>query len=48
MPSDEPKDKPREDPRISVMDWVLGVGQVVVRKFRSVPRSQMAHMYVKR
>lgn len=48
MPTDEPKDKPPEDPRISVMDWVLGVGRVVVRKFASVPRSPMARLYAKR
>ena len=49
MPSDEPEDKQREDPRISVMDWVLGIGRVAARKFRSTPPpSQLARVCAKR
>ncbi|MBA3393316.1 MAG: hypothetical protein H0T89_11760 [Deltaproteobacteria bacterium] len=28
-----------DDPRVSVMDWLLGVGEAVARKVTAVPRS---------
>jgi hypothetical protein len=33
--------------RLSVMDWLLGVGHVVVRKLRGVPRAPMVRLHPK-
>ncbi len=36
------------DPRISVMDWILGIGNMVVRRFRGVPTAPMTRLHAKR
>jgi hypothetical protein len=33
--------------RLSVMDWLLGVGHVVVRRLRGVPRAPMVRLHPK-
>jgi hypothetical protein len=39
---------PPEATELSVMDWLLGVGHVVVRRLRGVPRSPMVGLHPKR
>jgi hypothetical protein len=34
--------------RISVMDWLLGVGGVVARRLRGVPRAPMVNLHPRR
>lgn len=37
-----------EDPRISVMEWLLGLGAVVKRRIRTVPGSPLARIHARR
>jgi hypothetical protein len=39
---------PAEATELSVMDWLLGVGHVVVRRLRGAPRSPMIALHPKR
>ena len=37
-----------DDPRVSVMEWLLGVGHMVARKLQRGPTSPMARIHVRR
>lgn len=39
---------PLERAELSVMDWLLGVGHMVVRRLRGAPRSPMVSLHPKR
>lgn len=39
---------PAEDPRVSVMEWLLGLGGVVARRLRTVPGSPLARIHARR
>lgn len=43
-----PPSEPPEDPKLSVMEWLLGVGHVVARKLRGTPPSAMVRLHPKR
>ncbi len=43
-----PEDPAPQDGRVSVMEWLLGVGNVIARKVRTVPGSPMLRIHARR
>ena len=43
-----PDETPPEDTRVSVMEWLLGVGNVIARKVRTVPSSAGLRIHARR
>jgi len=49
QPSREPApEPPAEDPRISVAEWLISIGRVVVRRVTAVPGSPVARIHARR
>jgi len=43
-----PDGDPPRDTKLSVMDWLVGVGHIVAQRIRTVPRSPMVRLHPKR
>lgn len=44
-PAPEP---PAEDNRVSVVEWLLGIGKVVARRMHTIPGSPIARIHARR
>ncbi len=44
----DPEPTPPADPRVSVMEWLVGVGTAIAHKVRTVPTSSMVRIPVRR
>ncbi|MBA3465745.1 MAG: hypothetical protein H0T46_37790 [Deltaproteobacteria bacterium] len=44
----EPAPEPAEDNRVSVVEWLLGIGKVVARRMHTVPGSPIARIHARR
>jgi hypothetical protein len=47
-PREPTPEAPAEDNRISVVEWLFGLGKVVARRLHTVPGSPMARIHARR